>query len=726
MKLIVTEKDNVASRIADILSGGKAKSNSPAAKKGAKKATGTVPVYTYKDKDGEVRVIGLRGHILKVDFPEGYENWEKTDLKDLVKASLVKVPTVKYVMAALQKQIKDVDNVIIATDFDREGELIGVDALNVIKEKIPNVKVKRARFSSLTDKEVADSFANLEDPYYDIASAGEARQDIDLIWGATLTRGISLASTRLGKNFLSVGRVQSPTLVLIADRELERMAFTPVPYWQITATFEKDGARFDAQHKADRFDDKAIAETAFSSVPEEGVVASVAQRERKIAPPAPFNTTSFLAAASSIGFTAKWAMDVAERLYMAGYISYPRTDNTVYPPTLDLREIVQLFTGDVFAEPAGRLLASGPLTPTRGKKFATDHPPIYPTGAAARSALDDRSWKIYELVVRRFFATLSPTAKFENIKAIINAGDQPFVARGERTVFAGWIDVYPYSRRKEAVLPQLLEGETLPLIDKQLLSKETQPPQRYGQGGLIQEMEKLGLGTKATRHSIIQNLYDRQYVYGDPIIPTKLGLAVARSLKDFAATISTPVMTAELEHEMDLIAEGKMKRAAVVEDSRGVLGDTVDSIAANADEIRERIWDGIRADNVVGPCPKCGKDLMIRRAKKSGSKFIGCSGYPDCTTAYPLPPFGIAMAAGETCPDCGAPKMKVPQKGKGPRIFCPNFWECPSNAESKARYEAKKAAAAAEETKNSTRKTGGTRKTGKTAKKAKPKDVKGK
>lgn len=209
-------------------------------------------------------------------------------------------------------------------------------------------------------------------------------------------------------------------------------------------------------------------------------------------------------------------------------------------------------------------------------------------------------------------------------------------------------------------------------------------------------MEKLGLGTKATRHSIIQNLYDRQYVYNDPIVPTNLGLAVAKSLKEFASTVSTPNMTAELEREMDLIAEGKMKRAEVVDDSRGVLIDTVDSIAGHADEIRERIWGGIRADSVVGLCPKCGKDMLLRKGKKPGSQFLGCSGYPDCTTSYPLPPsiFGVSMAAGEACPDCGAPKMKTINKGKAPRVFCPNFFECPSNAEARDRYEARKAAKA--------------------------------
>lgn len=673
MKLIVTEKDNVASRIAEILSGGKAKREGAAK---SKKGSG-VPVYSYSDSSGEVRVIGLRGHILKVDFTEGYDNWEKTDLVELAGASLIKVPTVKLVLNALVKQAKDADEVVIATDFDREGELIGVDALNKIREISPDVKIKRARFSSLTEKEINDSFARLEEPYYDMAKAGEARQDIDLIWGATLTRGVSLASTRLGKNFLSVGRVQSPTLVLIAEREKERNAFVPVPYWQITAAFKKGAERFEATHALDRFLKKAEAETIFAKLGETGTVTKVERRERNAPPSAPFNTTSFLGAASSIGLTAAYAMKIAETLYTSGYISYPRTDNTVYPPSLDLRELVDMFKGTEFDAASAALLAQKELKPTRGKKFATDHPPIYPTGVATRGAVDERAWKVYELVVRRFLATLAPPARFENMKVAINVNGEEFSAKGERVLFAGWLEFYRYAARKEAVLPDLYEGETLSLIEKQLLDKETQPPPRYGQGTLIQEMEKLGLGTKATRHNIIQNLIDRQYAYGDPVVPTNLGLAMSDTLRDYAATISTPRMTAELEKEMDEIAEGRMSRDKVVDDSRGVLVDTVKSIEANREEISRRVWDGIRADSIVGKCPNCGSDLLIRRAKKSGKRFIGCGGYPDCETAYPLPPFGPVMSAGEACPDCGAPKMKMPQRGRPPWIFCPNFG-CPS------------------------------------------------
>lgn len=679
MRLIVTEKDNTAKRIAQILSAGKAKLVS-----GSKK--GDIPVYSF---DGEVRVIGLKGHILKVDFPKEYENWGKTDLNDLVNAEIIKTPITKKIMNALLEEAKSAEEVVIATDFDREGELIGVDALNSIREVNPTIKVHRARFSSLTEAEIKQAFAELEDPYYDVAQAGEARQDIDLIWGAALTRAISLASRRLGNNFLSVGRVQSPTLVLLAEREAERMAFKPTPYWQIVGVFESQGGVFEAMHKTERFLDKAVAEAIMEKLGETGRVTGVEQKPRQAAPPAPFNTTSFLAAASSLGFSASSAMHAAESLYMDGYISYPRTDNTHYPPTLDLRGVLMTLQAGELRPLASKLLEEPQLKPTAGKKKATDHPPIYPTASPAKGALDDRAQRLYELVARRFMATLAPPARFENMRATVEVTDEEFVAKGERLLYAGWLEFYPYARRKEVSLPELLHGETLPVLEFKFLDKETQPPPRYGQGSLIIEMEKLGLGTKATRHSIIQNLYDRMYITGDPVTPTKLGMAMAESLKKHAATIATPRMTAELEEDMDNIAEGRMERRAVVDKSRQVLVGTMATIQEHKEDIAQVVWAGIAGDSVVGTCPECGNELMVKKARKTGKRFIGCGGYPDCTVTYSLPPYGMVQPEGGTCPDCGAPKIKIISKGRPPWIICPNF-KCPGREQKADGEEGKK------------------------------------
>ncbi|MCL5291965.1 MAG: DNA topoisomerase, partial [Actinobacteria bacterium] len=311
MRLIVTEKNLAAERIAKILSNGKVSTSK----------VNNVPVYSFSANGEETRVIGLKGHLLKVDFPAEYADWQGVEPEKLVDAHLIKVPTVKQLVKALQKEAKPASEVLIATDFDREGELIGLDAATEIRLTNENVPIRRARFSAITPAEIERAFSELEELDQDLARAGEARQDIDLIWGATLTRFISLASSRLGKQFLSVGRVQSPTLVLIAGREKERSAFIPEKYWQVRARF-RNGEEFVALHKTERFGSKDEAEAVLARLGDKATVSNVSKTERTVEPPAPFNTTAFLAAAASLGISTSSAMRAAENLYMRGFISY--------------------------------------------------------------------------------------------------------------------------------------------------------------------------------------------------------------------------------------------------------------------------------------------------------------------------------------------------------------------------------------------------------------------
>ena len=219
--------------------------------------------------------------------------------------------------------------------------MIGVEALSLVFEANPKLMdhVERARFSALTPGEVGRAFDELMEVSNDLADAGEARQDIDLIWGATLTRWVSRATKRYGSAFLSVGRVQSPTLVLIADRERERRAFVPVPYWELEVNL-KNGEPFTVRHQTERFEDEARAKRAYENVADTATVVEVEQKSATRRPPTPFNTTAFLTAAANIGISPSRAARIAEDLYTDGFISYPRTDNTVYPRSLDLREVL--------------------------------------------------------------------------------------------------------------------------------------------------------------------------------------------------------------------------------------------------------------------------------------------------------------------------------------------------------------------------------------------------
>ena len=217
--------------------------------------------------------IGLKGHVLGPAFPEGYSNWQKTDLHDLIDAELIKEPTDKNVVKAIKKVAKEADELVIATDFDREGELIGLEALEEMLDANPalgsregtadgSLVIQRARYSALTKEEIERAFDDLDKLSYPLANAGAARQDIDLLWGATLTRAVSLASRRFGSNFLSVGRVQSPTLGLIVEREMERRAHVAKPFWELFAKFEHPDGTFETHHTVDKFWEKAEADAA--------------------------------------------------------------------------------------------------------------------------------------------------------------------------------------------------------------------------------------------------------------------------------------------------------------------------------------------------------------------------------------------------------------------------------------------------------------------------------
>ena len=486
----------------------------------------------------------------------------------------------------------------------------------------------------------------------------------------------------------SSGRVQTPTLALIVARERERLAFVPEDYWVIRGAFGEGDDEFEAPHATARFKTEKAAMLAMSHIEgaKTALVANIEKKKRTVRPPAPFNTTSLMAAAAAEGLSPARTMRIAESLYMDGYISYPRVDNTVYPSSLNLAEVVRTLSGNpAYAPYCNQLLSKGKLTATRGNKEETDHPPIYPTAKATPDDLPAAEYKLYNLVARRFLATLSDAAIVEGTKVTLEvpgegSGErEPFAARGDVTVKPGFRAIYPYGLKKDEQLPTLTEGETIAFRGATCQKKQTEPPARYSQGKLIQEMEKLGLGTKSTRHSIIERLYAVKYILNDPIEPSQLGMAVIDALDAYAPHITHPQMTAELEDGMSSIAAGKTTKEEVVNSSRDLLAQELDALLPVREQVKEALADAVAADAYVGVCPKCGKDLQIRASSKTKSMFIGCSGWPECDITYPLPK-GKIEAQEEVCPTCGMPQVKVTAFRSKPHVKCidPN---CPSNHE---------------------------------------------
>ncbi|MFT4945547.1 MAG: DNA topoisomerase-1 [Halovenus sp.] len=653
MKLIVTEKNNAAERIADILSNGAAT---------ADRRHG-VNVYRF----GDTRVVGLSGHVVGLDFPDEYENWRDVEPVELVDAGLVTEPTQENIVRTLAELAGRADEVLIATDYDREGELIGKEAHELVRAEFDG-PIQRVRFSSITDTEVREAFADPDDLDFDLAAAGQARQVIDLVWGAALTRFLSLTAGRLGEEFVSVGRVQSPTLKLIVDREREIRAFDPESYWELFATLSGNGDSFEAQFFYD--DNGSEAERLWSGGRADAVhegldaatearVSSVRRRTRTDNPPAPFDTTAFIAAAGSLGYSAQQAMSVAEELYTEGYITYPRTDNTVYPDDLDPAALVEAFRGSAFDDAASHLLDRDTLDPTEGDEETTDHPPIHPTTELpARRSLDDDEWEIYELVVRRFLATVADPAEWAHLRVTAAVDDYRLKANGKRLLERGYHRVYPYTSTSETRLPAVEEGETLAVEESRLEQKETQPPRRYGQSRLIKEMEKRGLGTKSTRHNVIEKLYDRGYVSGDPPRPTALAEAVVDATEAYAEQVVTEEMTGELEADMDAIAAGEAELSTVTEASREMLAEVFESLRSSREEIGEQIQESLKSDRLLGPCPECGDDLLVRRSQQ-GSFFVGCDGYPDCEYTLPLPNSGEPTVLSACCEEHDLQHVKM-------------------------------------------------------------------
>ncbi len=653
MILIIAEKAIAGRRIAAFLAG--------------KQVPGTRSENAVRfdfERDGKLyTVVPLSGHIVDVDFPIRYQQWLGTDLKKLADAEISYQKTERSISGLLKKIASEVDEVVIATDADREGEAIGLEALNILKEASPGLEVKRAIFSAITKKDIEDAFSSLGKLDFDLAESANSRREIDLVWGAVLTRFLSLISGRLGKEFLSTGRVQGPTLALIVDREKERMAFKAKKYWVLSALFEKDQKKFEAVHKKGKFWNKSEAGQASKcGEPPVGTVSSVKKSKKTLSKPLPFNTTSFLRASTSLGLSAGRAMQVAESLYQAGYISYPRTDNSVYPKTLDLKATLnELAKVSDFQGLVSRLLEKGKLEASRGKE-AKDHPPIHPVSAVPKGKLDALSWKIYELVCRRFMATLADDAVTENLSVGIDLNKEPFVAKGQRYLEKGWKLFYPYSKATETILPALKKGDKASLEKLDLLEKETQPPARYSQGSLIKAMSELNLGTKSTRAETIQKLYSRHYVEGQKaLIPTKIAFAVVDSLQKHESAVVKPEMTANLEKEMDLVANGKKAKQDVVKESRAFLSKALDPLLKNRNEIGSKIRNAARADSIIGPCPgkDCKGELIIRRGR-SGKRFLGCTAYPKCTVTYPLPQKGsVSSLEPERCPECNNLMIKV-------------------------------------------------------------------
>lgn len=692
--LIIAEKPNVAKKIAYALAEGKP----------IRKSMNKVPYYELM-RDGErIMVAPAVGHlytlapkikvygypIFDIDWVPVYSAEKgKNYVRDYVKT-----------LATLAKQA---DEFVVACDYDTEGEVIGYTALKYACGVEPS-KAKRMKFSALTRKDLIRAWYNLEPTInFGMADAGITRHVLDWYWGVNLSRALSSALRRASGKWmvLSTGRVQGPTLKFLAEREQEIANFKPTPYWVIKMVLEKNGEKYTATYEKERILDeneaKRIVEEAKRG-PAFVEKIEVKQQQRK--PPYPFDLGTLQREAySAFKYSPKKTLEIAQRLYEKSLCSYPRTSSQKLPKNLNFRNILQnLAKMPEYKPHAHELLGKGVLKPVEGKKDDPAHPAIYPTGEIPKPgdlSKDERN--VYDLIVRRFLSAFADPAIRETMKVVINSNSHRFILNGARTLKEGWLRIYgKYVRFDEVILPAFKEGEAVKVVQIKREKKKTKPPARYSPASVIKKMEDLGIGTKATRAQILETLYSRGYIEGKRKIKvTPLGMKVVDALERSVPSIVSVELTRSFEEKMEEIMRRKIEKERVIENAReqlikilkefkereleigkALLEKLIDddkkpgSKRGKAKELSPEEQEEIKAGAegmrkkveplVVGKCPKCGGNLVVRYNRRTGKRFVGCSNWPNCNVTYPLLQRGEIIPTGKVCPECGnAPIVKI-------------------------------------------------------------------
>lgn len=670
-ELIITEKPNASKKVAEALA------DSKPVKKEFKKA----PYYELTH-DGKDIVVGCAvGHLFGLaekkkskgfSYPVFDIEWVPSHVSSKTAAF-----SKKY-LEALKKLAKKADVVTVATDYDVEGEVIG---LNVVRYACNRKDARRMKFSTLTKDDLIEAYHDAQDHLdWGQAEAGETRHFLDFYYGINLSRALTKAIKASGMfKILSTGRVQGPALKIVADREREIAAFKPVPYWQIELHAAKGKKSVEAWHDEDKFWDKKKADAAMAAVKDEKTaeVSDVSRRKTKQKPPTPFDLTSLQTEAYRLfGSNPKQTLKIAQDLYTGGYISYPRTSSQQLPEKIGFKKILNaLAKNKDYKALVMMLLQKKSLKPNNGKKKDPAHPAIYPTGIKPKK-LEGKSAKVYDLIVKRFFATFGEDAVRETMKISLDVNSESFHAKGTRTVASNWHVYYaPYVKLEEAELPDMKKGDVLDVKKVELHADKTKPPKRFTPASLIKMLEKKGLGTKATRADIVETLKKRNYVKGDSIEVTDLGIQIAEILEKHSPRILDEKLTRHFEEDMEKIREGKKKEEQVLEEAKkiltGLLKEFKEKEKEVGDELKKTYTETRAAITTVGPCNKCKDGSLIIRSGKYG-KFIACDKYPDCKTTFKLPSSGLFEVTDKVCDDCNFPKIKVIRRGKRPQEACIN------------------------------------------------------
>lgn len=649
-----------------------------------------VPYYEFELDGKEMVVAPALGHLFTLKNTRPMRDYPVYDVDWVPTHEVDKKARTKAFVEVIKSLASGADDFISACDYDMEGSVIAYNVLYYLCGEGAVDRAKRMRFSTLTTTDLRKAYEDLVPRLdFEMIDAGIARHLLDWLWGINVSKALSASVEASDQRFakLSAGRVQTPTLKILSEREKLIKAFKPEPFWLLGLLLDLEGTEIVAEHETKRFFDKAEAEKArAASDVKAAKVIEVEARQYRRPPPVPFDLGTLQAEAyRNFGYTPFRTQRLAQDLYQAALISYPRTSSQKLPPSINFEEIIASLgrISPQYGKISKELLSRQRLVPQEGKKTDPAHPAIFPTGETPQN-LTGPPQKLYDLIVRRFFSVFGSTALLEGIKVEFDAGGEKFNVRGRRVLEAGWMEYYGrYGATEEVILPPMKKGQKLDVKRVIFEEKETQPPARYNPASIVKEMESKNLGTKATRASILQILYTRQYISGNQINVTDLGLQIVDALEKYCPEILSEELTSRFEGQMESIQEGKVKKEEVVEAAKVELDVILKKFKQYQLEIGKELAEAVRVTRaqqwVVGKCPKCGGDLRIIRSRASGKRFVGCSTYPGCSHSRPLPQVGSVVPLHRECPQCKEPMIQVYRSGRRPYRMCINP-DCPSKA----------------------------------------------
>ncbi len=664
--LIISEKPTSAKAIAEALS------DSKPAKKGVEGERAFW--YEFSNNGNKFVCVPAVGHLFTLkqsdkgwSYPSFNVEWVPS-----FKASKFAAFSQPY-FRNIENLAKGAKDVIIATDYDDEGEVIGY---NILKHILGRKDAARMRFSTMTKQELLESYEKMIKLNKNLVESGLTRHYLDWYYGINLTRALTTAIKSAAKRFriLSTGRVQGPVLHMLAKHEKKIRAFKPKPYWEIELEVIVGKKTLIAQHSKGKIFDKDEAKKIHASLKGITIVKNIATKLMTQKPPKPYNTTSFLADVYRyFGYSPQQGLAIAETLYQSGLISYPRTASEKLPKDINYKKIItNLGKQKNYEKDSKLLLARSELKPEEGAKSDPAHPAIYPTGEI--KAIGDKQKKVYDLVVRRFLACFGDPAKRESQKVTLDASGEIFFISGKRTVEAGWTALYgKYAAREDVILPEMKIGDKFPIKNTLLHDKQTSPPTRFSQGSILKEMESKSLGTKATRAQILQILYNRGYLIGRSIEVTELGMQLSDILERNIPDVISEKLTRHFEEECDLVESGKIKREQVLEEAQRQLEKICTEFKKREKKVGEELTKAVIAtqdkQSILGQC-KCGGTLKVHKLWRTGKRFVGCTNYKKCGTGYPLPREGIIMPQEKICEECKTPIIRVQPQARRPFRMC--------------------------------------------------------